>query len=83
MDPDSKEYTTFRTRYGTYKCKVLPFSLYNGPATFQRYMNDVLIDYLDEFYITYLDDILIYSEDPLEYNEHVHKVLTRLQEAGL
>ena len=61
-----------------YKYKVLPFSLYNGPATFQRYINDVLIDYLDEFYITYLDDILIYSEDPLEYNEYIYKVLTRL-----
>jgi hypothetical protein len=83
MDPDSEEYTTFRTRYGAYKCKVLPFGLCNGPATFQRYMNDVLIDYLDEFCIAYLDDILIYSEDPLEHDEHVHKVLTRLREAGL
>ncbi len=83
MDPDSEEYTTFRTRYGAYKCKVLPFGLCNGPATFQRYMNDVLIDYLDEFCIAYLDDILIYSEDPLEHLEHVHKVLTRLREAGL
>ncbi len=46
-------------------------------------MNNVLIYYLDEFCITYLDDILIYSEDPLEHDEHVHKVLTRLWEAGL
>ena len=83
MDPDSEEYTTFRTRYGAYKCKVLPFGLCNGPATFQRYMNDVLIDYLDDFCIAYLDDILIYSEDPLEHDGHVHKVLDRLREAGL
>ena len=34
MDPASEEYTTFRTRYGTYKCKVLPFGLCNGPATY-------------------------------------------------
>jgi len=31
-------------------------------------MNNVLINYLDDFYITYLDNILIYSEDPLEYD---------------
>ena len=31
---DSKELTSFRTRYSQYKCKVLPFSLYNGPATY-------------------------------------------------
>ena len=83
MDPASEEYTTFRTRYSTYKCKVLPFGLCNGPATYQRYMNDVLIDYLDDFCIAYLDDILIYSEDPQTHEKHVKMVLERLQAAGL
>ena len=35
------------------------------------------------FYTTYLDDILIYSEDPLEHKEHVKKVLERLRATGL
>jgi hypothetical protein len=83
MDPESEELTTFRTRYGSYKCKVLPFGLTNGPATYQRYMNDVLFDYLDDFCTAYLDDILIYSENELEHEEHVKKVLRRLQDAGL
>jgi predicted aspartyl protease len=83
IDPESEDYTTFKTRYGTYKCKVLPFGLCNGPSTYQRYMNDVLMDYLDDFCMAYLDDILIYSEDPQEHEEHVKKVLRRLQEAGL
>jgi hypothetical protein len=34
MHPDSKELTTFRTRYGCFKSKVLLFGLTNGPATF-------------------------------------------------
>ena len=46
-------------------------------------MNDVLFDYLDVFYTAYLDDILIYSKDPLEHETHVRKVLKRLREAGL
>ena len=75
MDPQSEEYTTFRTRYGAYKCKVLPFRLTNGPVTYQRYINDVLFDYLDNFVTAYLDDILIYSEDLLEHQVHVTKVL--------
>lgn len=70
MDPSSEEYTTFRTRYGAYKCKVLPFGLTNGPATYQRYMNDVLFDYLDDFCTAYLDDILIYSTNELEHTAH-------------
>jgi transposase InsO family protein len=83
IDPDSEEYTTFRTRYGSYKCKVMPFGLTNGPATYQRFMNDVLMDYLDDFCMAYLDDILIYSLDPLLHADHVKKVLKRLREAGL
>ena len=83
IDPDLEELTTFRTRYGSYKCKVLPFGLTNGPATYQRYMNDILFDYLDDFCTAYLDDILIYSDDPLEHDLHVKKVLDRLRAAGL
>src|ERR1700733_11489485 len=83
MDPESEELTTFHTRYSSYKYKVLPFGLTNSPATYQRYMNDVLFDYLDNFYTVYLDNILIYSENELEHEEHVKKVLQRLRDAGL
>ena len=46
-------------------------------------MNDTLFDYLDDFYTAYLDDIIIYSKDPLEHEGHVRKVLERLRNAGL
>ena len=71
MHPDSEEYTTFRTHYRSYKCKVLPFRLTNGPAIYQHYMNDILMQYLDDFYTAYLDDILIYSENPTEYIDYI------------
>ena len=83
IHPDSVDLTTFRTRYGSYKYKVVPFGLTNGPATFQQFMNDVLFEYLDDFCTAYLDDILIYSSNELEHWEHVRKVLQRLREAGL
>src|SRR5436189_1437527 len=83
INPASEDLTTFRTCYRSYKCKVLLFGLTNGPATFQYYMNETLMEYLDDFCTAYLDDILIYSEDPLEHAEHVRKVLLRLCQAGL
>ena len=83
MHPESEELTTFRTRYGSYKCKVLPFGLANGPATYQRYMNDVLFDYLDDFCTAYMDDIMIYSANELDHQVHVQLVLQRLRNAGL
>jgi len=83
IDPDSEELTTFRTRYGSFKCRVLPFGLTNGPATYQRYMNSILFDFLDDFCTAYLDDILIFSDNELEHELHVKKVLERLRKAGL
>lgn len=41
----------------------MPFGVVNGPATFQGYINSILREYLDLFYIAYWDDILIYSKD--------------------
>ncbi len=46
-------------------------------------MNDILFDYLDDFCTTYLDDILIFSNNELEHEHHVRKVLKRLRNAGL
>ena len=66
-----EDLTTFRTRYGTYKYKVLPFGLTNGLATWQRYMNDTLFDYLDDFCIAYLDNIMIFLDNEIEHQEHV------------
>jgi hypothetical protein len=45
-------------------------------------MNDVLFDYLDDFYIAYLNDIMIYSKNELEHEEHVQKVLQWLCKGG-
>lgn len=76
--------TAFRTRFGLFEWLVTPFGLANAPSTFQRYVNWVLRDFLDEFASAYLDDILIFTDGTLsEHQEHVRKVLSRLQDAGL
>ena len=46
-------------------------------------MNDVLFDYLNDFYTAYLNDIIIYLKNEIKYTEHVQKVLQRLLKAGL
>lgn len=66
MDPGSEDLTTFRSRYGSFKYKVLPFGLTNGPATFQRYINHALGEYLDDFCTAFIDDVLIYTDGDLE-----------------
>ena len=67
MDPVLEDLIIFYTCYGSYKYKVLPFGLINGLTTYQRYINNVLFNYLNKFCIVYLDDILIYLDNKLKH----------------
>ncbi len=75
--------TVFQTRYRHYKYTVMLFGLKNAPVTFQRLINDMLREYLNDFTITYLNDILIYSNDLEMHCSHVHKVLRKLNKRAL
>jgi hypothetical protein len=46
-------------------------------------MNSVFMDYLDKFIMVFIDDILIYSQNKEEHEEHLRKVLQRLREHQL
>ena len=61
----------------------MPFGLTNAPSTFQRFMNDIFSDLLDVHVIIYLDDILIYSDNPADHKKHVCEVLHHLHANGL
>ena len=69
----------FQTRYGSFKWLVMPEGLTNALASFQRFMNDIFADMIDISVVMYLDDILVYSNDPEQHSAHVWEVLTRLQ----
>ncbi len=75
--------TAFQTRYRHYEYTVMLFELKNALVTFQRLINDTLREYLNDFTITYLDDILIYSDDLEMHRSHVHKVLKKLNKRAL
>ena len=57
--------------------------LTNAPTTFMRVMNDVLRPFIDELFIVYLDDILIFSKSRDEHVMHVNKVLNVLKKEQL
>lgn len=75
--------TAFRAPGGLYESLVIPFGLANGPAVFQRFIQDVLHKYLDVFCFVYLDDILIFSKDDDSHTTHINQVLSKLREHNL
>ena len=58
----------------------MPFGITNAPTQFMNMMNDLLGDYLDQFVLIFLDDVLIYSANLEEHAEHLRKVLDGLLE---
>ena len=59
------------------------FELINTLIIFQKLINHVLYDYLNEFVITYLNNILIYSENEKNHEKHIKKILKKFQEKKL
>jgi hypothetical protein len=68
----------FINKYGLYEFMVMSFGLTNAPAYFMYLMNSVFMDYLDKFVVVFIDDILVYSQNEQEHEEHLRKVLQRL-----
>ncbi len=83
MHSRSEDLTIFITSFDFYKYHVMFFKLINDSTFYQHYMNDVLFDYLHQFYQIYLDDIIIYSKTLKKHKKHVQLVLHRLWEIDL
>ena len=72
--------TAFRTRYGHYGFLVMPFGLTNALVAFIDLMNRVFHPCLDKFVVVFIDDILVYSKDKEEHEQHLRIVLQILRE---
>ena len=72
--------TAFKTCYGHYEFLVISFVLTNAPTIFMDMMNRVFHDYLDQFTLVFIDNILIYSKT---LEEHLWIALKRLQREKL
>jgi hypothetical protein len=68
IQPSDISKTTFIAKYGLYEFTIMSFGL-----------NSVFMDYLNKFIVVFIDDILIYSQNEQECEEHLSKLLQRLR----
>ena len=66
-----------------YEYKWLHFGLCNAPASFQRLVNQLFKGVLYDFVTIFLDDNLIYSQNPEEHLKHFEIVMEKVSSAGL
>ena len=69
----------FKTRYDLYKFLIMNFDLCEASFFFQNYINDVLHEYFDDFYITYINDILISNENRKKHIRYVYLIFQRFK----
>ena len=83
MDPRDQHKTTFSTPFGLFEYTRMPMGLTSTPATFQRLMQTTMSDFIFQFLLVYLDDLLVYSKTFDEHLEYLERLLRRVTETGL
>jgi hypothetical protein len=70
--------TAFRTRYGHLEYNVMPFGLTNISIIFQHLINDIFGEFLDNFVVCYLNDILIFSKNEKDHEKTCPNGITKV-----
>ena len=81
LGKDSRAKTAFVMPFGKYEFLQVPFGLAQAPAFFQHLMNKVLDNC--PFAMTYLDDIIIFSDTEEEHLAHIEEIFKRLEATDL
>ena len=79
LDEESKPLTAFTVGpLGFYECERMPFSLTNAPTTFQHLMEGCLGELHLSWCIIYLDDIIVFSDNPKDHLKRLRGVFAKL-----
>lgn len=81
LHPDSRDLTAFVTHDGLYRFTRVPYGLASAPSAFQRMMSQILAG--QDGVQCYLDDIIVFGNNPELHEKRLQSVLQRLQNCGL
>ena len=75
--------TTFRTKWGTFTYRRMPFGLINAGATFQRAMDIDFHSLIGCSVVVYLDDVTIFSKKREEHAFHLKQIFERCRKYSI
>ena len=75
--------TTFRTKWGTFAYRRMPFGLINIGATFQRAMDIAFRGMIGRSVVVYLDNVMIFSKKREEHAFHLKQIFDRCRKYGI
>ena len=82
VNKEDRYKTAFVVPFGHYEWNVMPQGLKNAPSEFQNIMNDIFNPY-SKFSIVYLDDVLIFSKNLTEHQQHLDEFIKLIKNNGL
>ena len=83
VHPDDQLKTTFRTKWGTYAYRKMPFGLINAGTTFQRAMDIAFKGLVNKSVVIYLDDITVYSKKRSDHLKDLKQIFQRCLRYGI
>jgi len=83
MAPEDQEATTLRTPKGIFCYRIMPFSLKNTGATYQRAMQTIFDDILHKTFECYVDDLVVKSKKRVEHIQDLRQFFERLRRCQL
>ncbi len=73
----------FCIHYDHFKYMIMLFNLINTSVIFQTYINKILTKLLNDFYVVYLNDILIFFIEKTDHIDHMKQILKKLRKFKL
>jgi len=73
----------FHIHYDHFEYIIMSFNLINTSVIFQTYINKIMTELLNNFYVVYLNDILIFFVKKTDHINYVKQILERLRKFKL